>query len=121
MWGGTGASSNPCAETYRGDNAFSELETAAERDFIVNQIGVKRVKSFIAVHSYGQYWLYPWGYTSALTPDDAKLKEKSIIATNELKKKYNTKYTYGTSTNVLCKFQPCFNFFFCFLQASMIF
>lgn len=66
--GGTGASTNPCSETYRGDSAFSEPETAAERDLIDVQLK-GRVKLYMAVHSYGQYWLFPWGYTSALTDD----------------------------------------------------
>ncbi len=34
-WGGEGASTSPCAETYRGPRPFSEPETAAIRDFIL--------------------------------------------------------------------------------------
>ena len=34
-WGGEGASTSPCAETYRGPRPFSEPETAAVRDFIL--------------------------------------------------------------------------------------
>jgi len=57
-WGGAGASTNPCSETYRGENAFSEPETKALSDYIT---AIKdRVKLYTAVHSYGQYWLYPW-------------------------------------------------------------
>jgi hypothetical protein len=35
-WGGQGASGNPCDETYYGKKAFSEPETAAMRDFIMD-------------------------------------------------------------------------------------
>lgn len=34
-WGGEGASTSPCAETYRGPRPFSEPETSAIRDFIL--------------------------------------------------------------------------------------
>ena len=36
-WGGEGASTSPCAETYRGPRPFSEPETAAIRDFIMSR------------------------------------------------------------------------------------
>ena len=59
QWGGTGASTNPCSEIYRGDSAFSEYETKAESDYILKNLK-GRAQVFLAVHSYGQYWLYPW-------------------------------------------------------------
>ncbi|CAG2163161.1 unnamed protein product [Oppiella nova] len=58
QWGGQGASTNACADTYRGTKAFSEPETKAVSDFVLSK-GTK-VKAYLAVHSYGQYWLYPW-------------------------------------------------------------
>ncbi|CAG2109692.1 unnamed protein product, partial [Medioppia subpectinata] len=98
-WGGEGASTNPCSDTYRGSKAFSEPETKAVSDYVLS-LGTK-VRAYFAVHSYGQYWLYPWGYTSALTKDDKDLNRLGNIAIAELAKKYKTKYTIGTSTNVL--------------------
>lgn len=53
--------SNICitgSETYRGPNAFSEPETNAIQNYVLS---IKtRVAAYFAVHSYGQYWLYPW-------------------------------------------------------------
>ena len=46
------------ADTYRGTKAFSEPETKSVSDFVLSK-GTK-VKAYLAVHSYGQYWLYPW-------------------------------------------------------------
>lgn len=66
-WGGKGSSKNPCTETYGGSGGFSEPETAAIRDFIL-QSGTKFVAS-ISYHSYGQYILYPWGYDRFITSD----------------------------------------------------
>lgn len=101
QWGGTGASSNPCSETYRGDKAHSEVEVLAETDYIVKNFK-GRISSFLSVHSYGQYWLYPWGYTSNVTPDDKELNRVAKAAVAALNKVTpSTKYTIGTSTNVL--------------------
>nr|CAD7452123.1 unnamed protein product [Timema tahoe] len=63
----TGASSNPCDETYGGTHAFSESETTAYHNYILGN--KDRIKLYIATHSYGNYFLYPWGYTSALPSD----------------------------------------------------
>ena len=39
-WGSndTGSSPNPCSATYRGESEFSEPETQAVRDFIIESI-----------------------------------------------------------------------------------
>lgn len=58
-WGGEGASRNPCAETFRGESAFSEPEVKSETDYILNNFR-GRLSAFLAVHAYGQYFLYPW-------------------------------------------------------------
>ena len=34
QWGGVGASKNPCDETYRGSNEFSEAETTAVKNYL---------------------------------------------------------------------------------------
>ena len=62
-----GASSNPCASTYKGPRAFSEPETEAIRNYVTP---IKhRIRAYWAVHSYGQYILIPWGYTPDYPPD----------------------------------------------------
>ena len=66
-WGGGGSSSYPCDETYRGTAAFSEPETAAMRDFTLAHPNIVVTMSY---HSYSQLILSPWGYTSALPPDN---------------------------------------------------
>lgn len=61
-WGEVGASSDPCAETYRGRSGFSEPETVALKG-VLEEIKIE-CKFYLTLHSYGQYLLYPWGYTS---------------------------------------------------------
>ncbi|MCU0644386.1 MAG: T9SS type A sorting domain-containing protein, partial [bacterium] len=60
-----GSSANPVAATYRGKSAFSEPESQAIRDFVMQH----RFLIALSFHSHGQLWLYPWGYTSERTPD----------------------------------------------------
>ena len=60
---GGGSSGSPCSDTYRGNSAFSEPETAALRDFIVGLVGDFGVAMFIDYQAYSQYWLLPYGYT----------------------------------------------------------
>jgi len=99
QWNTGGSSNNPCSETFMGPSRNSEPEVARVTAYINN---IKpRVKAYFAVHSYGQYWLYPWGWTSALTPDDTELKRIGNVALSALTGKYGTRYTIGTSTNVL--------------------
>lgn len=62
-----GASANPCSETYAGPNPDSELETQSLQNFI-NQ-SLKNWDAYLTFHSYGQYWIYPWGFASHM-PDD---------------------------------------------------
>lgn len=59
-WNETGASSDPCSETYAGPKSFSEPEAIVVRDLIRGL--ADRGKMYLTVHSYGNYILYPWGY-----------------------------------------------------------
>jgi len=61
-WGEVGASSYSCADTFRGETAFSEPETQLVRDLLLSLSG--RGKFYLTLHSYGNYLLYPWGWTS---------------------------------------------------------
>lgn len=61
-WGEIGASTDPCSETYRGKKGFSEPETFALKTTLEKI--KKECKFYLTLHSYGQYLLYPWGYTS---------------------------------------------------------
>ncbi len=68
QWGGQSHGSD--SELYAGERAFSEPETAAIADFLKQQ--TPRVS--VSVHSYGNEWMYPWGYTQSRTVADASLR-----------------------------------------------
>jgi murein tripeptide amidase MpaA len=67
-WGGLGSSGSPSSETYRGPSPFSEPETQAIRDLILDN---PSINGYLDYHSYSQLVMYPWGYTSTLPPDNA--------------------------------------------------
>ncbi|XP_037029998.1 carboxypeptidase B-like [Bradysia coprophila] len=54
------ASTNPCSETYGGTAPFTEPEASIVRDVFDRYDN--QIKLYVAIHSYGQYFLYPWGY-----------------------------------------------------------
>ncbi|KAG5677262.1 hypothetical protein PVAND_007033 [Polypedilum vanderplanki] len=76
-WGEVGASNNQCSETYRGQTPFSEKETIALRD------AVKEVKD--------SYLPETW----------KEIDEIAQIGANAIANATGTKYTIGSSTNVL--------------------
>lgn len=98
-WGATGASKNSCAQTFRGDEPFSEPETRAVRD-VMDKLG-DSCKMYLSLHSYGKYLLYPYGHTSKL-PENWKEQDDVARAGADAIRQYSgTKYKIGSSRNVL--------------------
>lgn len=71
-WGGVGASSNPCAEDYRGPSSSSEPETKAVQNYV---LALKNRAAGIDFHSYGQLILRSFGYTYSPSNNEAILKQ----------------------------------------------
>ncbi|XP_038270959.1 carboxypeptidase A1-like [Dermochelys coriacea] len=92
-FGGSGASSNPCSETYRGPYANSEREVKAIVDFVKSH---RNIKTFISIHSYSQLLLYPYGYTRTRAADYQELDNIAKAAVTALSSLYGTKYRYGS-------------------------
>ncbi|MBD3167836.1 MAG: T9SS type A sorting domain-containing protein [candidate division Zixibacteria bacterium] len=79
MWGydDNGSSPYPTSETYRGPSAGSEPETQTVMQFCEDH-------NFILAlhyHSYGEYFLYPFGYNNSNTPDHSTFVEIADSAT----------------------------------------
>lgn len=85
QWGGEGASSSPCNETYRGDSAGSDPESQAVQQYLASifpdQRGPKDSDGappdasglVLSLHSYGPFVLYPWGWTAEGAPNGEQL------------------------------------------------
>lgn len=84
---GTGSSTNPCSETYRGPSANSEVETKALQSLWRSLYKDRRATGtsaaapadttgvVISMHSYSNMVLFPWGFSSTYhTGNDASLR-----------------------------------------------
>ncbi|XP_049997551.1 carboxypeptidase A1 [Alexandromys fortis] len=92
-FGLSGASSNPCSDTYHGKSANSEVEVKSIVDFVKSH---GKIKAFISIHSYSQLLLYPYGYKSEAVPNKDELDELAKSAVTALTSLYGTKYKYGS-------------------------
>lgn len=92
-FGGASTSSNPCSDIFRGDNPFSEAETRAIRDAILD-LG-KDLRVFISLHSYSQMWMFPWGFSSKRSPHHDDLSEMVLRVVLAVQKKHNVWYRHG--------------------------
>jgi MYXO-CTERM domain-containing protein len=70
-WGGEGAGDEPEAENYAGPSAFSEPESIALRDWVLDH---DEVVAFVDLHSFGKLLLWPWGHIYEEAPDAAALE-----------------------------------------------
>ncbi|MBM3237180.1 T9SS type A sorting domain-containing protein [Candidatus Poribacteria bacterium] len=78
MWGYDNSGSSPVtwSETYRGTGPFSEPETQAIRDLVEEHNFVLS----LSYHSYGNLFLYPWGYILENTPDHSTFVSMAEVA-----------------------------------------
>ncbi|KJE90866.1 carboxypeptidase A1 [Capsaspora owczarzaki ATCC 30864] len=75
-WGEAGTSTNPCSDSYQGKSAFSEIEIKSVADYIKTK-GTYVI--YVDLHSYGQLWMSPWGYTDT-KPADFNTQDAGSIA-----------------------------------------
>lgn len=93
-WGGPGSGATPCTETYRGTKAFSELESAAVRDFWAAK--QTPPAAFIDFHSYGQLMLRPYGWqlpSKGTPPNEAEVKAVTAKMVAAIKATHGQVYT----------------------------
>jgi len=101
-WGGPGASTNPCSETFRGARAFSSPEANAENQFLAPFLDVGTVKVYLDIHSYGGYFLSAWGYTTSSNPSDyPAMRTQMVSATTTMRGINGNTYTFGPSGSTL--------------------
>lgn len=67
MWGydNVGSSPTTSSDTYRGPYSMSEPITQA----LASHIEARMPKARMSIHTYGNYWLIPWGYDRIYAPD----------------------------------------------------
>lgn len=68
-----GSDTNRNSDTYRGTAPFSEPETQNARDFVNS----RNFKNALSYHTYGNYYIRPWGWQDSPTPHEATFHEIS--------------------------------------------
>lgn len=81
-------------ETYRGPRAFSEPETEAVKNFILDR--KNDIRMYLTLHSYGQMFLYPWGYDRVDHNREYELKRMGNIGARAM----GRGYTVGSAAKV---------------------
>ncbi|XP_074020081.1 carboxypeptidase A2-like isoform X1 [Numenius arquata] len=92
-FGGPGASSNPCSDSYRGPSANSEVEVRSVVNFIKNH---GNIQAFLTLHSYSQLLMYPYGYKCTQPADYAELDALGRAAASSIRSLYGTTFTVGS-------------------------
>lgn len=100
-WQEVGSSDNSCAQTYHGRNAFSEKESQVSRDIMKSLKG--NCKFFLTLHSYGNYLLYPWGYTNDLPVNWKDMDEVAQVGAEAMNRATGVNYTVGSTSITLYK------------------
>jgi len=102
-WNDSGASGSddPCDEVYRGPSIFSEPECKAVGDFLF--ANNQTLKAMITLHTYGDYWLVPYGYVlpPAYPPDYQELLEAAQDAAKATVDAGGPEFTVGNCAEVL--------------------
>ncbi|CAK9803556.1 Zinc carboxypeptidase A 1 [Anthophora plagiata] len=92
-WMSGGSSNNPCADTYAGSSAFSDVETKSMSEYITSINN--KFFAYIGFHSYSQLLMFPYGHTKQHLEnydDSLQIGKKTIQA---LSKRYGTQYQTG--------------------------
>ena len=97
-WGGAGSSGVTDSNTYRGPFAFSEPETQALRDFFFAH---PKLRAHLDIHTYGNYLMWPWGYTSDLPLDHTTFQDLGTTMAQHVFDVHGTTYTTGSLATTL--------------------
>ncbi|KFV67184.1 Carboxypeptidase A2, partial [Dryobates pubescens] len=97
-FGGPGASSYPCSESYHGPSANSEVEVKSVVNFIKNH---GNIRAFLTLHSYSQLLMYPYGYKCTEPADHAELDALGRAAADSIRSLYGTSFQVGSICKVI--------------------
>ncbi|XP_041375953.1 carboxypeptidase B-like [Gigantopelta aegis] len=92
----TGGSLAPCEDVFAGTGPFSVPESRHLGHFLRSHGNT--IQLYLSMHSFGQYLLYPWGYSRNETaPDERDLDLLAQVANRSMSRSYSI----GRSAEVL--------------------
>ncbi|KAJ3210634.1 corticosteroid- binding protein [Entophlyctis luteolus] len=93
QWGGSGSSSDPCADDFGGPSGFSSPEAFNIANFVA---GLQNIVGYVDFHSYSELIMFSNGYTcDGQVKDYAALNEGAQIAMEALKSESGETFGYG--------------------------
>jgi carboxypeptidase A2 len=107
-WCQEGASTNPCGETYCGTSGASEPEVQALQDELARVHSLNEILVMMTFHSYGYYWMHPWGNTVNFAgsvceraEDHDEMTALANVAADAIQSTHGTSWSRGTSCEVI--------------------
>jgi murein tripeptide amidase MpaA len=91
----------PCAQDYPGLHPFTEPETKQFSEFLAN---LDNLVGFFSFHSYSQYLLMPYGYTTDQPDNYDVLYDIGLKAIKSLETRFGTQYKVGSISELLRKY-----------------
>lgn len=98
-WLTGGSSRNPCSDTFAGSKPFSEPESRALRDLVLDN--KDHLAMYISLHAYSQMWLLPWGHKQEKPEDFSELYSLAKTGSNALEKVNGVNYLIGSIPDLL--------------------
>ncbi|KAF6821423.1 zinc carboxypeptidase [Colletotrichum plurivorum] len=105
QWSVTGgASTDPCAEDFKGVSQGDAPETKALSDFLAKTKAAQGLKLFIDFHAYSQLFMTPYGYScSAVNAKNTELQSLARGAVAAIRAVHGTSYKYGPICTTIYK------------------
>ncbi len=90
-----GASKDPCSDIYDGGESETQPEVRAAEGRLMKL--KDKVRAALSVHSYGSYWLIPWGYKKKASKDEEKMRKLGDAAVEAIRKVNGRNYEVGAA------------------------
>jgi hypothetical protein len=100
QWMTIGASDSPCSETYAGSAPNSEPEAKAVSDYL-SSTTQGSVDLFWTLHTYGQLYMSPFGYTTQLPPNYDAMERVGRSAVQAIFDVHGERYQFGAASVIL--------------------
>lgn len=98
-FGSIRSTKDTCSDSFHGDSPFSEKETQALRDSLMESR--HRLKVYITLHSYSQLWMMPFAHTMQVPDNIQRLLPLMREVQSSIEGVHGVKYGVGSMANLL--------------------